>query len=235
MSEVELARLDGIAAAWGLSRAATLRRLVATADVQGLAPVDVPDIDELVAIAAQRRGAATWVRCSGWRHGSRASGRAGARTGCSPGWGRATGDHGGGGDVAGGVPRPRPAGGPRRRALGRAPRRCARAPALGAFLGDQGARYAPSCPSAPTSRRRRAPHRVVGRSTEARRLAAVGCRRAVRAGSLAPAANARIPLLYRRYDTQGHSEYRSAGPAARVGGRRPRQRRAHTRGLRPHP
>ena len=35
MSEVELARLDGIAAAWGLSRAATLRRLVATADVQG--------------------------------------------------------------------------------------------------------------------------------------------------------------------------------------------------------
>ena len=51
---VLLARLDAIAAAWGLSRAASVRRLVELADVEGLAPVGVPEMDELLAIASTK-------------------------------------------------------------------------------------------------------------------------------------------------------------------------------------
>jgi hypothetical protein len=48
-----LARLDGIAAAWGLNRAATVRRLVELADMD-LRRVGVPTMDELVAIASEK-------------------------------------------------------------------------------------------------------------------------------------------------------------------------------------
>jgi hypothetical protein len=48
-----LARLDAIAAGWGLKRAATLRRLVELADVDA-APVGVPTMDELIAIASEK-------------------------------------------------------------------------------------------------------------------------------------------------------------------------------------
>jgi hypothetical protein len=53
LSAEMLARLDGIAAAWGLNRAATVRRLVELADA-GVAPVGVPTMDELVAIASEK-------------------------------------------------------------------------------------------------------------------------------------------------------------------------------------
>lgn len=48
-----LASLDGIAATWGLNRAATLRRLVELADVEA-GPVGVPSMDELFAIASEK-------------------------------------------------------------------------------------------------------------------------------------------------------------------------------------
>jgi len=50
-----LARLDGIAAAWGLNRAATVRRLVELAD-GGVAPVAVPTMDEPIASEKARCG-----------------------------------------------------------------------------------------------------------------------------------------------------------------------------------
>jgi hypothetical protein len=49
-----LARLDSIAAAWSLDRSATLRRLVELADVDAAAPLEVPSMDELVRIAAEK-------------------------------------------------------------------------------------------------------------------------------------------------------------------------------------
>jgi hypothetical protein len=49
-----LNRLDSIAAAWGLDRSATLRRLVEIADVEAAAPLAVPSMDELVKIAAEK-------------------------------------------------------------------------------------------------------------------------------------------------------------------------------------
>jgi hypothetical protein len=49
-----LARLDSIAAAWGLDRSATLRRLVELADVEAAAPLAVPSMDELVKIASEK-------------------------------------------------------------------------------------------------------------------------------------------------------------------------------------
>jgi hypothetical protein len=49
-----LARLDAIAAGWGLNRAATLRRLIETADVDGVEHLPVPTMDELIAIAAEK-------------------------------------------------------------------------------------------------------------------------------------------------------------------------------------
>jgi hypothetical protein len=53
LSAEMLARLDGIAAAWGLNRATTLRRLVELADVDA-SPAGVPTMDELVAIASEK-------------------------------------------------------------------------------------------------------------------------------------------------------------------------------------
>ena len=53
LSAAMLARLDGIAAAWGLNRAATMRRLVELADLDA-PPVGVPTTDELVAIASEK-------------------------------------------------------------------------------------------------------------------------------------------------------------------------------------
>ena len=52
-SDALLARLDGMAASWGLSRAATVRRLVELAEVAA-GPVGVPTMDELVAIASEK-------------------------------------------------------------------------------------------------------------------------------------------------------------------------------------
>ena len=52
-SDVLLARLDGMAASWGLSRAATVRRLVELADVDA-APLGTPCMDELIAIASEK-------------------------------------------------------------------------------------------------------------------------------------------------------------------------------------
>jgi hypothetical protein len=49
-----LDRLDTIAGAWGLSRSATLRRLVETVDVEAAAPLAVPSMDELIAIASDK-------------------------------------------------------------------------------------------------------------------------------------------------------------------------------------
>jgi hypothetical protein len=49
-----LARLDSIAAGWGLDRSATLRRLVEIADVEAAAPLEVPSMEELVRIAAEK-------------------------------------------------------------------------------------------------------------------------------------------------------------------------------------
>jgi hypothetical protein len=49
-----LNRLDSIAAAWGLDRSATLRRLVETVDVEAAAPLAVPSMDELIAIASEK-------------------------------------------------------------------------------------------------------------------------------------------------------------------------------------
>jgi hypothetical protein len=72
LSEEMLARLDGIAAAWGLNRAATVRRLVELADVDA-GPVGVPSMDELVAIASEKARWATWPRC---RSGGTAAGSA---------------------------------------------------------------------------------------------------------------------------------------------------------------
>jgi hypothetical protein len=54
LSSVLLARLDKLAEAWGLSRSEVVRRLVADADADGVAPLDVPDTDELLAIASER-------------------------------------------------------------------------------------------------------------------------------------------------------------------------------------
>jgi hypothetical protein len=54
LSDALVERLDAIAGAWGLNRAATIRRLVATADVDGQAPPPIPDLDELHAIAAEK-------------------------------------------------------------------------------------------------------------------------------------------------------------------------------------
>jgi hypothetical protein len=59
-----LARLDSTAAAWGLSRAATLRRLVELADVEGLKPTAVPSMDELIAIAAEKARAGNMAAVS---------------------------------------------------------------------------------------------------------------------------------------------------------------------------
>jgi len=58
-----LARLDATAAAWGLNRAATLRRLVELADVQA-APVGVPTMDELIAIASEKARAGNMAAVS---------------------------------------------------------------------------------------------------------------------------------------------------------------------------
>jgi predicted transcriptional regulator len=49
-----LNRLDSIAAAWGLDRSATLRRLVETVDVEAAAPLAVPSMGELIAIASEK-------------------------------------------------------------------------------------------------------------------------------------------------------------------------------------
>ena len=54
MSGALLVRLDSIAASWGLSRAATVRRLVEHADAEGLAPLEIPSMDELMLIAAEK-------------------------------------------------------------------------------------------------------------------------------------------------------------------------------------
>jgi len=53
LSAVLLARLDALAAAWGLSRSAAVRRLIELADVD-TAPVGIPTMDELMEIAAER-------------------------------------------------------------------------------------------------------------------------------------------------------------------------------------
>jgi hypothetical protein len=53
LSAEMLARLDGIAATWGLNRAATVRRLVELADMDA-PPVGVPTMDELVVIASEK-------------------------------------------------------------------------------------------------------------------------------------------------------------------------------------
>jgi len=54
LSPALLARLDSIAADWGLNRASTLRRLVEIADVDAAAPLEVPSMDELIAIASEK-------------------------------------------------------------------------------------------------------------------------------------------------------------------------------------
>ena len=54
LSDVELARLDAMAARWNVNRASALRRLVAEADPEALAPPDLPDLDELLVLAASR-------------------------------------------------------------------------------------------------------------------------------------------------------------------------------------
>jgi hypothetical protein len=54
LSPALLARLDSIAADWGLNRASTLRRLVEIAGVDAVAPLEVPTMDELIAIASEK-------------------------------------------------------------------------------------------------------------------------------------------------------------------------------------
>jgi hypothetical protein len=61
-----LARLDEIAAGWGLDRSATLRRLVETVDVEAVAPLEVPTMDELIRITSEKArsgnmSAVTWL------------------------------------------------------------------------------------------------------------------------------------------------------------------------------
>jgi len=54
MSRELAARLDRLAASWGVSRAAAVRRLIELANVEGLEPLEVPDMKELTRIAAEK-------------------------------------------------------------------------------------------------------------------------------------------------------------------------------------
>ena len=54
LSDPLMERLDALAAGWGLSRSGTIRRLIVEADVAGMPPVDTPDMDQLMSIAAEK-------------------------------------------------------------------------------------------------------------------------------------------------------------------------------------
>jgi hypothetical protein len=54
LSPVLLERLDVVADAWSVSRSAAVRRLIETADVDGVDRLPMPTMDELIAIAAEK-------------------------------------------------------------------------------------------------------------------------------------------------------------------------------------
>jgi hypothetical protein len=54
LSEALLERLDEVAAVWSTSRSGAIRKLIETADVDGLEPLGVPDMEELTRIAAEK-------------------------------------------------------------------------------------------------------------------------------------------------------------------------------------
>ena len=54
LSEALLERLDELAATWSTSRSGAVRRLIQTADVEHLEPLEVPSMDELMAIASEK-------------------------------------------------------------------------------------------------------------------------------------------------------------------------------------
>ncbi len=53
LSRETLARLDGLAGCWGVSRAGAIRRLITEAEEAGPAP-PIPTTDELMMLAAER-------------------------------------------------------------------------------------------------------------------------------------------------------------------------------------
>ena len=54
LSETLLGRLDELAAAWSTSRSGAIRKLIELADVEHLEPLEVPDMQELTRIAAEK-------------------------------------------------------------------------------------------------------------------------------------------------------------------------------------
>ena len=54
LSDALLERLDELAATWSTSRSGAIRKLIQTADVEDLEPLEVPDMEELMAIASEK-------------------------------------------------------------------------------------------------------------------------------------------------------------------------------------